>query len=143
MKKIVVISLAVFIAVASLAWGASIVVKTFGTDPAYTETFTLLSAATDTTNGSVYRFGKPFRNISCVVSKTTGTDPGSVRFNLQAGLDDTNLVTVATNSSSTWPALITTNTSTASDVMYVRGTISSWATETGTSILRMRCVASH
>ena len=142
MKKNLFIALALIVLLASIAWAASINVKTFGNDPSYTEKFALLSSATNTTTGSVYKLGKPFKDISCVMSNPSGSVPAVVVFNVAGGLDDTNLVTLATVSASTWPQLITTNTTTASNVMYVRSAITSWTTNTG-SPLRLECVAAH
>lgn len=143
MKKHLFIVLALIVLVASVAWAASINVPTRGSDPSYTEKFVLLSAATNTTTGSVYKFGKPFRNISCVMSNPVGTAPTEVLYTLSGGLTDSSLVTLSTISASTWPTLITSVSATAPDVMYVRGAISSWGTQTGTSQLRLECVAAH
>lgn len=143
-KKSLFIALAMIILVASIAWAASISVQTFGTDPSYTETFALLSAATNTTTGSVYKLGKPFKHISCIMSNPSGSVPGSVDFKISGGLDDSNLVSLGSLSTGTWPAVLTSNTATNPDVLYVQGAITSWGTNTGApTTLRLKCVAAH
>ena len=142
-KKSLIIALALIVVMASFAFAASIPVQTFGTDPSYTETFTLLSLATNTTTGSVYKLGKPFKRVSCIVSNPSGSVPAGVSFSLSGGLDDASLVTLNTVSASTWPQIITSETSSSPYVTYVRGSIGTWTTNTGTTTLRMKCIAAH
>lgn len=143
MKKNLLIALVLVIVVATTAWASSINVKTYGADATFSETFNLISLATDTTTGSVYKLGKPFKRVSCIMSNPSGSVPAGVAFTLSGGLDDSNLVTLNTISTSSWPAMITTVTDTSPDITFVRGAITTWTTNTGTTTLRLKCVAAH
>lgn len=128
--------------VVSTAFAASI--PSFGGDSAYTNKFALISTTSSTVvTGSVVQLGKPFTNVTCLITNPTGSAPTEVVTKIYGGIDSTNLVSLQTDTSAAFPALITTNAAAAKAVSYIKGQIVSSNTGTWPATLRMDCIAAH
>lgn len=107
-------------------------------------TLTTLVTATTTTGvtGSLVTLGIPFSDITCVVTNPTGSTPTDVVTKIYGSIDGTNMATLVTTTSNTFPATFTTRSATAVPVMFMQGAYVSKATGTASAI-QLDCIASH
>lgn len=138
MKKTLII-IGLVLAAAITAHAAAI--PDYGTADSFTTRFTSISNTTATTLGTSAQFQRPYSDITCIVTQPSGTAPNSTSFTLKGGIDSTNLVTLGTFSTSTYPSLFTTRTGTAPPVLFYRTDLTSGNMLGGT--IRTECQASH
>lgn len=142
MKKISAFAVIVLLVMASVAFAAS--VPSYGTDPSYSTKFNAFSTSTSTGNGPVINLGKPYPVVTCIITNPTGSTATSVNWTISGGIDSSNLVTLVTTTSTSFPALVTTKSATNPPISYMRGAIYSKATTTDdAAALRVDCMASH
>lgn len=141
MKKTIIITV-LLLALLSLATSAfAAAVPNYGTDLSYTTKFTAISNTTATTLGTTVQLGAPYRDVTCLLTNPTGTAPDSTLFTVKGGIDSSNLVSVNSLSTSTYPTLFSVGSSTMPKIDFLRIDLTSGTMPGGT--LRVDCRASH